>query len=181
MIDYDALYESGYRGLIYDIDNTLVRHGCPADRASRALFDRLHGMGFATCLLSNNSAARVAPFAEAVQSHFIEKAHKPNPAAYFAACARMGTEPGATAFIGDQLFTDILGAKRAKLRSILVQPIHPREEIQIILKRRLEWIVLAGYRRKLRREGNTSFPQGHFQIPGRAQIAKPVMDAAEND
>ncbi len=54
---------------------------------------------------------------------------------------------GADLFVGDQLFTDVWGAKKAGIRSWLVKPIHPREEIQIVLKRRLEWIVLFFYRR----------------------------------
>lgn len=52
---------------------------------------------------------------------------------------------GNTVFIGDQLFTDIWGAKNAGLRNILVKPINPKEEIQIVLKRYLEKIVLHFY------------------------------------
>ena len=59
----------------------------------------------------------------------------------------MGTDESDTVFIGDQLFTDVYGAKRAGIRSILVKPIHPKEEIQIVLKRYLERIVLYFYRK----------------------------------
>ena len=66
---------------------------------------------------------------------------------------RMGTTKETTLFIGDQLFTDVLGAKRSGIRSILVKPIHPKEEIQIIFKRQLEKIVLHFYyRQKSRKE-----------------------------
>lgn len=41
VIDFEKLYEEGYRGLIFDIDNTLVPHGAPADARAIALFDRL--------------------------------------------------------------------------------------------------------------------------------------------
>ena len=58
-----------------------------------------------------------------------------------------------TIFIGDQLFTDIYGAKRAGIRTILVKPIHPKEEIQIVLKRYLEKIVLHFYQKE---EGKNS-------------------------
>ena len=60
----------------------------------------------------------------------------------------MGTTPENTIFIGDQLFTDVYGAKRAGIRNILVKPIHPKEEIQIVLKRYLEKIVLHFYRKE---------------------------------
>ena len=51
-------------------------------------------------------------------------------------------------FIGDQLFTDLWGAKRSGMRNILVHPIDPHEEIQIILKRIPERVVLSSYLRK---------------------------------
>ena len=59
----------------------------------------------------------------------------------------MHTVTETTLFAGHQLFTDVWGTKKAGIRTSLVKPIHPREEIQIVLKRRLEWIVLFFYRR----------------------------------
>ena len=53
-IDFEALYESGVRGLIFDIDNTLVPHGAPADERSKELFSRLRDIGMKCMLLSNN-------------------------------------------------------------------------------------------------------------------------------
>ena len=58
----------------------------------------------------------------------------------------MHTDRTNTIFIGDQLFTDSYGANRTGIRTILVDPIHPKEEIQIVLKRYLEKIVLHFYR-----------------------------------
>ena len=63
----------------------------------------------------------------------------------------MGTDEKNTLFVGDQIFTDIWGANKAGIYSVLVKPIHPKEEIQIVLKRYLEKIVLAGYRRHLKK------------------------------
>ena len=151
-IDYEGFYREGYRGLLFDIDNTLVRHGEPADARAIQLFERLHGIGFESCLLSNNKLERVATFHKPVGGYFIENAHKPSTANYIKAMERMGTDAGTTLFIGDQLFTDICGAKRAGIRSILVRPIHPKEEIQIVLKRYLEKIVLHFYKEQ---EGET--------------------------
>ena len=59
----------------------------------------------------------------------------------------MKTREKNTLFVGDQLFTDVYGAKRTGIYSILVKPIHPKEEIQIVLKRYLERIVLHFYRK----------------------------------
>ena len=53
-IPFEKLYEQGYRGVIFDIDNTLVPHGAPADERAKRLFQRLREIGFESCLLSNN-------------------------------------------------------------------------------------------------------------------------------
>ena len=148
-IDYEELYGRGYRGIIYDVDNTLVEHGAPATKRAVELFERLHGIGFSAVLLSNNREPRVKSFAEDVRyADYIFKAGKPSARGYREAMRRMGTDERNTLFVGDQLFTDVWGAKNAGIYSILVKPIHPKEEIQIVLKRKLEKIVLYFYRRK---------------------------------
>ena len=147
-IDYEKIYDRGYRGLIFDIDNTLVPHGAPADERAIALFTRLKNLGFSCCLLSNNQMERVSSFNEPIQVFFIENAHKPSAKNYRRAMEMMGTDERTTLFIGDQLFTDVYGAKRAGIRTVLVRPIHPKEEIQIVFKRYLERIVLFFYKRK---------------------------------
>lgn len=152
-IDYEELYGQGYRGIIFDIDNTLVPHGAPADDRAIALFARLRGLGYETCALSNNKEPRVKSFCDQVGSPYIFKAGKPGRAGYERAMKRMGTGTQNTMFVGDQLFTDIWGAKKAGIVTYLVKPIHPREEIQIVLKRKLERIVLFYYHRKCRASG----------------------------
>ena len=149
VIPFEKLYQCGYRGIIFDIDNTLVEHGAPADERAIALFSRLEAIGFQMTLLSNNREERVQMFAkDIVPVHTIHKAGKPNPKNYHRAMQLMKTDTTNTLFVGDQLFTDVWGAKRAGIYTILAAPIHPREEIQIILKRRLEYFVLREYRRK---------------------------------
>ena len=78
LIDFEALYKNGYRGVIFDIDNTLVPHGEPADERAEALFKRLKNTGFQCCLLSNNQYERVSSFNRNIQVYFIENAHKPS-------------------------------------------------------------------------------------------------------
>lgn len=148
VIKYEELYQKGYRGLIFDIDNTLVPHGFPADERAVSLFERLRSIGFDTCLISNNQEPRVRPFAEQVKSKYVFDAHKPSTKNYRKAMQLMKTDEKTTIFIGDQLFTDVWGAKRTGIKSILVRPIHPKEEIQIVLKRYLERIVLHFYKKE---------------------------------
>ncbi len=146
-IDYEALYQKGYRGIIFDIDNTLVPHGAPADERAIALFRRLHAIGFKVVLLSNNKEPRVKMFSDAVGASYLFQAGKPGRAGYVKAMEQMQTTVDNTLFVGDQLFTDVWGAKRTGIVSYLVNPIHPKEEIQIVLKRYLERIVLHFYRK----------------------------------
>lgn len=145
VIDFDELYRKGYRGVIFDIDNTLVPHGAPADERAKDLFTHLKSIGFDCCLISNNQRPRVEMFNREIQVKFIEDAHKPSRKNYVRAMEMMGTDTANTLFVGDQLFTDVFGAHRAGIHSILVKPIHPKEEIQIVLKRYLEKIVLHFY------------------------------------
>ena len=79
VIDFDRLYEEGYRGIIFDIDNTLVPHGAPADERACALFAHLKELGFQCMLLSNNKEPRVKMFNDAVHVSYIYKAGKPKP------------------------------------------------------------------------------------------------------
>ena len=150
-IDYRKWFEKGKRGIIYDIDNTLVPHGAPADERAVALFEDLRKIGLSACLLSNNGEERVKPFAEAVGAHYIFKAGKPKREGYLKACASMGIGTEEALFVGDQIFTDIWGANRCGIDSVLVLPIHPKEEIQIVLKRIPEKIVLFFYRLRERK------------------------------
>lgn len=147
-IPWDDWYARGIRGVIFDIDNTLVPHGAPADERALALFHHFHEIGMKTCLMSNNKEPRVASFAKQVDSPYIYKAGKPSVKNYYRAMKIMGTKKKQTLFVGDQLFTDVFGANRAGIYGILVKPIHPKEEIQIVLKRRLEAVVLHFYQKQ---------------------------------
>ena len=101
-IDYQGLYENGYRGVIFDIDNTLVPHGAPADEKAVLFFGKLREIGLQTVLLSNNKESRVKSFADAVGAKYLFKAGKPGRRGYERAMEVMGTEAESTFFVGDQ-------------------------------------------------------------------------------
>lgn len=151
LIDFRKLYKEGIRGVIFDIDNTLVPHGAPADDRAKKLFEKLRSLNMDYCLISNNQLPRVKPFADAVQAKFVENAHKPSKKNYLKAMEMMQVDLNSCLFVGDQIFTDVYGAKRCGMRTILVKPIHPKEEIQIVLKRYLEKIVLYFYKKQRKR------------------------------
>ncbi len=156
-IDYIKLYEEGYRGLIFDIDNTLVKNNAPADAPARAFIARLRAGGFRIFLLSNNKEPRVRKFAEAVHADgYIYKAGKPSRKGYLKAIERMGTKTVNTLFVGDQLFTDIWGAKRTGIRTVMVLPVQKwNEEITIMAKRIVEDFVMLFYGCYVRKGGET--------------------------
>ena len=151
-IDFEKMYRQGYRGIIFDIDNTLVPHGLPADERALALFRRLKSIGYKVTMLSNNKEPRVKMFCDAVEAPYIYKAGKPKPEKYRQAMKNMGTDNRNTLFVGDQIFTDVWEANKAGIYAILVKPIHPKEEIQIVLKRYLEKIVLICYQRACKKQ-----------------------------
>lgn len=155
-IDFEKLYATGKRGILFDIDNTLVEHDADADKRAEELFEKLHGMGFKTCFISNNDKERVERFNKNIGAKYVYKAGKPGKRGYLLGIQLMNVTPEETVFIGDQLFTDIYGARRAGIDSIYVKQISPKEKIQIILKRKFEKIVMISYRKhkdKAEKEG----------------------------
>ena len=153
-VDFQKLYDMGYRGLISDIDNTLVEHDAGASQEAIVLCQTLREIGFEICLMSNNDEERVSRFNKDINAFSIYNAKKPLATSYNKAMEMMGTNRQNTIFVGDQIFTDILGANNAGLKSILVDPISPREEIQIVIKRFFEKIVLFFYKRYKKRKAN---------------------------
>jgi len=147
-IDFNKYYKMGYRAVIFDVDNTLVEHDAPADERATELIKGLMNMGYQVCFLSNNDEERVKSFNENLGAKYIYKAGKPLAKGYNNAMEIMGTDRKNTLFVGDQIFSDIWGANNAGIRSVLVQPIAKHEEIQIVLKRIPEKLILHFYLKK---------------------------------
>jgi len=171
VIDYKKLYQEGYRGIIFDVDNTLVRHDEDATDRAIELFKHIKEIGFASCLISNNDEERVRRFNKDIKTNYIFNAQKPSTKNYIKATKIMGTTIDTTIFIGDQLFTDVYGANRAGMMSYLVKPIHPKEEIQIVFKRRLEKIVLYFYHRDMNKKRSNIVLIG-FMGSGKSSVGK---------
>ena len=151
-VDYRALYEQGFRGIIFDIDNTLVAPNAPSDERARKLFGDLRDMGFATVILSNNTGRRARVFAEEVGSDVVPGAHKPLPGKYREAMRVMGTVESSTVCIGDQIFTDIFGAGNAHITSILTDPLTHKELFLVQWRRPFEKGIRYRARMRARQE-----------------------------
>ena len=144
-IDYNELYNKGYRGIIFDIDNTLVHHGDDSTKEIDELFKRIQKIGLITFLLSNNDEKRVKRFLKNIDSLYLCDAQKQKTENYLKAVEMMNITKKETLFVGDQIFTDILGANRSGIASVLVEYIKIDGETKIGKRRQLENIVLKMY------------------------------------
>ena len=150
-IDYYKLYERNIRGLIFDIDNTLV----PFDvihptKEIKDLFEKLIKMGFKICLLSNNSKKRVLLFNEKLNMPFVFRAKKPTLIGINKALSLIKTDEKNTVLIGDQVFTDVWCANRKGIYVILLKPIALKDEFSVKLKRGIEKLVIKYYEKSRR-------------------------------
>lgn len=149
-IDYKKLHNIGIRGLIFDIDNTLVHHGDDASSRVIHLFKKIHNIGLKTVLLSNNDEERVSRFVKNINTPYVCDAEKPASHGYKKALSILGTSEKETVVIGDQMFVDIIGANRCDIPSILVHYISAPNEKWIGFKRYIEMAVLALFKRDKR-------------------------------
>ena len=120
-IDYEKLWQIGYKGIIFDIDNTLVPHGGKSNDKVDKLFKKIQQLGFKTFILSDNGKDRINNFLTNIECQYIDNANKPSVEGYNKAIKIMNLNKNEVVFIGDQIFTDILGANRAGIANILVK------------------------------------------------------------
>lgn len=134
-IDFERLYENGFRGLMFDIDNTLVPQDEDVTRQVKELFEKLSALGFKTVILSNNSEERVSRFAKAIPALYLSRARKPFKRGYNRALTLLKAKREQAVFIGDRVLTDIFGAKRAGIHCILVEYIRKNGEKPNLLRK----------------------------------------------
>lgn len=147
-IDINILKERGIKGVILDIDNTLVpMHAKDADENAISWVSELQKIGFKVCILSNASLNRVTRFNKEMSVMAIHRAYKPAGKAFLMAAQKMGLEPESIAVIGDQIFTDIYGGNKVNMLTVLVKPIDKKEILYVRLKRHIEKRVLGRFSR----------------------------------
>ena len=153
-IDFGALMkEKNIKGLIFDIDNTLVSYKQEKPTESVAsLMDKLTGEGFKICFVSNNTKQRVDMFNSGFKFAAYANARKPFVTYIGEAIKIMGLPRENIALIGDQLFTDVAAAKRAKITALLVTPIEPVETLFFRFKRFWEKPLIKRYYKRLNRK-----------------------------
>lgn len=139
----DKLVEMGIKGIVFDIDNTLVK---ASDKEPTLevleLFDKLKGYGISYSIVSNNSVERVERFSKNLGVYYRHKALKPRRKYLRQAMNYMGTTPETTALVGDQLFTDIYGGNRMGFLTVFTLPLGESETKFVEFKRKLERLLL---------------------------------------
>lgn len=142
----------GIRAVICDIDNTLVPYEepIPTPKVSSWL-EKLHAADIKVAFVSNNNAERVDKFNQKLGYFAAADSGKPLARMIFAAMQHMDSKQNHTAVVGDQIFTDILAAKRAGAAAILVNPIKDKNTLFFRFKRALEKPFLGAYERRVRR------------------------------
>jgi HAD superfamily phosphatase (TIGR01668 family) len=127
-IDAGVLTAWGVRGIVLDLDNTIVPWNTPDVAPSVARWIRtMRDAGLRICLLTNNYTRRATGVAGLLDIPIIKAALKPSPLAFFGALRMLGVPAAEAAVIGDQIYTDVLGGKLLGMRAVLVNPLSSRE------------------------------------------------------
>lgn len=123
-VDIDRLEAAGIKCVLFDRDNTVVpRDTGEAPAEALAWLDEVRQRGMSICMVSNNfHTTQVEASAEALGCDVVHHAMKPAPFAVWAALKKMGATKDEAVLIGDQVFTDVMAANFAGIRSILVEP-----------------------------------------------------------
>lgn len=151
-IPTDFFVRRGVKVLLIDVDNTLTTDNNPTPHQEvLAWLDTQRRAGLELMAFSNNSEARVAPFARQLGLDYVADAQKPLPGRVKAALAGMGVDRRQAAIIGDQLFTDILCGRLVGCTTVLVEPMERENYGFYRVKRPLEERILRSYR--ARRQG----------------------------
>lgn len=150
-INLSKLKANGIKGIVTDLDNTLIGAKDPlATPELAAWLEEVKREGFKLVIVSNNNHIRVSTFATPLDVEFVHAARKPSLGAFQKACEIMMLQPQEIAVIGDQLMTDVLGGNRMNMYTILVDPIAIKDEgFGTRINRRMERIVTA----RLRKQG----------------------------
>ncbi len=148
-ITADDLREMGVKGLLLDVDNTLTRFKSQElDLAIESWLRQMEHEGIALTIVSNGFGHRVKPFAQKVGLRCIAFACKPSPFGFIRGCKRLGLPRRECAIVGDQIFTDVVGANLCRMKSILLKPIElEKGKPTIWLKRQCErWLLRRKYK-----------------------------------
>ena len=148
-IDDDFLEKNNVKAIIFDIDNTLVGFTVRYPTGEiKEYISSLINKGIKISIASNNNKERVSEFCKELNVNFIYRACKPLPFSLLKLCKNMGVKAKNTVLVGDQIYTDMLGANLCGMTSVMVDIIDTKENLTFKIKRALEKPVINAKRRK---------------------------------
>ncbi|MCA1031832.1 YqeG family HAD IIIA-type phosphatase [Bacillus timonensis] len=143
------LLERGIKGIVTDLDNTLVEWDRPnATPKLIEWFKEMKNHGILVTIVSNNKEQRVKDFSDPLNIPFIHEARKPMGKAFRKALAHMNLNREDVVVIGDQLLTDVFGGNRSGLHTILVVPVAQTDGFFTKFNRRIERRLLSWMKKK---------------------------------
>jgi len=152
-LDVDFFSTYYIRGVVFDIDNTLVTHDTPTPPEDiMAYFRTLDRAGIKIAIVSNNHAPRVDGFCKGLGYPYIARAWKPFKKNLCAIQKELNLNSDEICLVGDQIFTDIYGGNRMGFYSVLVTAVGENETKLVALKRVFEKAVLCEYRKKMQKD-----------------------------
>ncbi|PYZ98718.1 YqeG family HAD IIIA-type phosphatase [Alteribacter lacisalsi] len=148
-ISVEELKQQGIKGIITDLDNTLVEWDRPnATEELIEWFKMVKREGIDIVVVSNNTERRVKEFSDPHELTFIHSAKKPMTRAFKTACNIMKIKRSEAVVVGDQLLTDIFGGNRGGFHTILVVPVAKTDGVITKMNRRMERVVFRWMKRK---------------------------------
>lgn len=152
-LSISQLKSEGIKGIIFDIDNTLVPYDVPEPTEDIIeLFSEIQEAKIAITLVSNNTEDRVVKFNEKLKVLALHKAQKPFTKSFKKAIEMMNCSKEQVIIVGDQVFTDVYGGNCLGVKTYLVTPISDKDEWQTKIKRGLERQILKRYKRYLSKQ-----------------------------
>lgn len=138
-IDYQSLKEENIDALLFDIDNTITKvDDLNIPKETTNLIENLKNQGFKILLISNNHPQRAIPVAKKLNLPLLADAGKPAKEAYDKALTMLNRSKETTVAIGDQLLSDIVGAKKYGIKAILVDQLSKENNIQTGMAQKLQ-------------------------------------------
>ena len=150
-IDVKFLEENSIKGLILDVDNTLIDYDKKMIDGLEQWAEELKQNNIKLCILSNsNKKDKVKKISEVLEVPYFYFAKKPFKFGFKKAKTLLNLENKNIAVVGDQIFTDVLGANRCKMYSILVKPIAEKDIWITVFKRPLENKIIEKYKKSIK-------------------------------
>lgn len=150
----ELLEKNKIKGIILDVDNTLIDFDHNLKEGLEDWIKLLKAKKIKFCVLSNsNKKEKVKKVAETIDVPYLFFATKPLKRGFKKAKEILKLKSEQIAVVGDQIFTDILGANRCHMLSILVEPIAEKDILITVIKRPIEKYIIKKYKKKQKDKG----------------------------